>query len=136
MILTDTSAWVELDRATGSAVDLRLTEIIASNVGLVAVTEPVIAEVAIGARTDEREVQLRRLLARFHLLRFEISDFDAAAAIYRRCRRVGVSPRGLVDCMIAAVAWRHGATILAQDADLGRIATVVGIGMDPASPGA
>ncbi|HEV8116484.1 MAG TPA: PIN domain nuclease [Acidimicrobiales bacterium] len=136
MILADTSAWVELDRATGSAVDLRLTDLIASNAGLVAVTEPVIAEVAIGARTDEREVQLRRLLARFHLLRFEISDFDAAASIYRRCRKVGVSPRGLVDCMIAAVAWRHGATLLAQDVDLRRIAAVVGIDLDGALSGA
>jgi predicted nucleic acid-binding protein len=136
LILTDTSAWVELDRATGSAVDLRLTDLIASNAGLVAVTEPVIAEVAIGARTDEREVQLRRLLARFHLLRFEISDFDAASSIYRRCRRVGVSPRGLVDCMIAAVAWRHGATLLAQDVDLRRIAAVVGIDLEGASSGA
>ncbi len=136
MILTDSSAWVEFDRATGSAVHRRLADLIASNAGLVAVTEPVIAEVAIGARTDEREVQLRRLLARFHLLRFEISDFDAAASIYRRCRRLGVTPRGIIDCTIAAVAWRHGATILAQDADLRRIASVVGIELDAASAGA
>jgi len=136
LILTDTSAWVEFDRATGSAVHRRLAALIASNAGLVAVTEPVIAEVATGARTDEREVQLRRLLARFHLLRFEISDFYAAASIYRRCRKVGVTPRGLVDCMITAVAWRHGATLLAQDADLRRIAAVVGIDLDEASSGA
>ncbi len=136
MILTDTSAWVEFDRATGSAVHRRLAALIASNAGLVAVTEPVIAEVATGARTDEREVQLRRLLTRFHLLRFEISDFDAAATIYRRCRKVGVTPRGLVDCMIAAVAWRHGAALLAQDADLRRIAAVAGIDLDGASSGA
>ena len=31
MILVDTSAWVEYDRATGSAVDRRLTELIADD---------------------------------------------------------------------------------------------------------
>ena len=41
MILADTSAWVEFDRATGSAVDRRLTQLIAGD-SLVAVTEPVV----------------------------------------------------------------------------------------------
>jgi len=38
--------------------------------------------------------------------------------------------------MIAAVAWRRGATILAYDADLDRVARVIGIDVDPASHGA
>lgn len=44
-----------------------------------------------------------------------------------------VTPRGLLDCMIAAVAWRCGATLLAQDVDLQRVADVVGIAMDESS---
>lgn len=36
--------------------------------------------------------------------------------------------------MIAAVAWREGASLLAQDIDLVRIANVIGIELDPASP--
>ena len=104
MILADTSAWVEYDRATGSDVDNRLTQLIRRG-GPVAVTEPVVMEVAAGARTDAREVDLRRLLASFDLLPFDAAaDFDAAARIYRRCRRGGVTPRGMVDCMIASVA--------------------------------
>jgi predicted nucleic acid-binding protein len=59
-----------------------------------------------------------------------VVDFDAAARIYRACRRVGVTPRGMVDCMIAAVAARHGASLLAHDADLARIAGVLGIEVD------
>ncbi len=47
MILADTSAWVEYDRATGSAVDRRLTALI-RNEGPLAVTEPVIMEVVAG----------------------------------------------------------------------------------------
>ena len=135
MILVDTSAWVEYDRATDSAVDRRLTELINSD-GPVAVTEPVIMEVIAGARSDQRERDLRRLLLRFALLRFDLAaDFDAAARIYRRCRSVGVTPRGMVDCMIASVASRHQASLLARDADLNRVADVVGIDLDEASQG-
>ena len=130
MILADTSAWVEYDRATGSAVDLRLSELIATD-GPVAVTEPVIMEVLAGARSDAREADLRRLLLRFHLYRFDaVTDFEGAARIYRRCRQAGITPRGLVDCMIAAVARRHQATLLTRDADLNRVARVIGIELD------
>ena len=130
MILVDTSAWVEYDRATGSPVEQRLTTLISQD-GPVAVTEPVIMEVLAGARDDRRGRDLGRLLARFSLLRFDaVADFDAATRIYRRCRSAGITPRGMVDCMIAAVAWRHEASLLAQDADLRRVAEVMGIELD------
>jgi predicted nucleic acid-binding protein len=135
VILADSSAWVEYDRATGSAVDRRLTELIVAD-GPLAVTEPVMMEVLAGARSDAREADLRRLLLRFHLYRFDpAADFEGAAGIYRRCRQAGVTPRGLVDCMIAAVAWRHRARLLACDADLDRVARFIGIEVDePARP--
>ncbi|REJ85143.1 MAG: PIN domain nuclease [Acidobacteria bacterium] len=130
MILVDTSVWVEYDRATGSAEDRRLTRLIEED-GPVAVTEPVIMEVLSGARNQAREVDLRRLLLRFDLLRFEaVVDFDGAARIYRACRGRGVTPRGLIDCMISAVALRTGATLLALDSDLERVAGVVGVVLD------
>ena len=134
MILADTSAWVEYDRATGSAVHRRVAELIASD-GSLSVTEPVIMEVLAGARNDQRELDLRRLLLRFTLLRFDAAaDFDAAARIYRRCRGAGFTPRGMVDCMIAAVAWRSGASLLAQDVDVQRVGQIMGIELDQASP--
>ncbi len=133
MILADTSAWVEFDRATTSTVDRRMTALIAGD-GPLAVTEPVIMEVAAGARTIEREADLRRLLQRFELLGFDGAvDFDAAITIYRSFRQWGVTPRGLIDCMIASVAHRYHAMLLAADADLVRLAAIVGIDVDDAS---
>ena len=80
-------------------------------------------------------MDLRRLLSRFTLLRFDaVADFDAAARIYRRSGSVGFTPSGMVDCMIAAVAWGHGAALLAQDVDLQRLGLVIGIELDRASP--
>jgi predicted nucleic acid-binding protein len=133
VILADTSAWVEYDRATGSPSHRRLAELIEGD-GPIAVTEPVVMEVLAGARDERREVDLRRLLGRFELLSFDrASDFDGAMRIYRRCRTAGITPRGLLDCMIAAVAWREDAALLAHDADMDRVAGVIGIDLDDAS---
>lgn len=133
MILVDSSTWVEYDRATGSPPDRRLRGLIEAG-GPVAVTEPVVMEVLAGARDERREADLRRLLGRFELLSFDaVTDFDGAVTIYRRCRAAGVTARGMLDCMIAAVAWRTGATLLSHDADMDRVAGVVEIELDKAS---
>ena len=131
MILADTSAWVEFDRATGSSTHRRLRGLIADE-GPLAVTEPVVMEVLAGARDARRERELRALLLRFELLAFDpVADFDQAARIYRRCRASGVTRRGLLDCMIAAVALRVGASILSADADLHRVAAVIDLSVEP-----
>ena len=99
-----------------------------------AVTEPVVMKVVAGARTDARERDLRRMLQRFHLHPVDPApDFEAAARIYRQCRKNGITPRGLLDCLIIAVAWRNGATVLAYDIDLHRFAGIIGVEMDEAS---
>lgn len=135
MILADTSAWVEFDRRTGSPVDRALTMLIAQG-GPLAVTEPVVMEVLAGARSDSRAAELRRLLYSFALIPLDpVADFEAAASIYRSCRRSGVRPRGLLDCLIATVAWRAGASLLTTDADLERVAAVVGIDLHPLPTG-
>lgn len=133
MILADTSAWVEYDGATGSTADHRLAELIADG-GPLSVTEPVVMEVLAGARSEAREADLRRLLLSFGFAPFDaVTDFEAAARIYRRCRQAGVTPRGMVDCMIAAVAHRRGAALLSWDVDLERVAQVIGVELDEAS---
>ena len=133
MILVDTSAWVEYDRATGSTADRRIAELIAEE-GPLTFTEPVLMEVLAGARDDAREDNLRRMLLRFDLAPFDaVTDFDAATRIYRRCRQAGITPRGMVDCMIAAVAHRRALTLLAWDADMIRVAEVIGVDVDEGS---
>jgi predicted nucleic acid-binding protein len=133
MILADTSAWVEFDRATGSAVDQRVAELIRDG-GPLAVTQPVVMEVVAGARDRRRQEDLTHLLQRFPLRTFDSDvDFAAAARIYLDCRRVGITPRGLIDCMLVAVAWRHADAILSYDVDLDRVCSIMGVPLDPAS---
>jgi predicted nucleic acid-binding protein len=122
VILVDSSAWIELQRATGSPADARLTAAIEHDEPL-ATTGVVVLEVLAGARDERHARDLRRLLARCELLRLqEPSDHEAAAVLYRTCRRAGQTIRRLPDCLIAAVAIRAGAQLLHQDSDFDVIA--------------
>jgi predicted nucleic acid-binding protein len=117
VILADTSAWVEYLRATGSPVHLRLRELIDAE-GDLRTSEVVMMELLAGATTPEGVAQLRRLLGRFDVLPVEgLADHETAAELYRRCRAGGETVRKLTDCLIAAVAMRHGATVLHRDHD-------------------
>jgi predicted nucleic acid-binding protein len=130
VILADTSAWVEYLRATGSPIHQRLRQLIAED-GELVTTDVVVMEVLAGARTDERVRQLRRLLNRFDLLPVAgLADFEAAAGIYRRCRRAGETVRKLTDCLIAAVALRGDAELLHRDRDFEVIARHVALRID------
>jgi predicted nucleic acid-binding protein len=122
VILADTSAWVEYLRATGSPVHLRLRKLIADEGDLVT-TEVVMMELLAGETTPEGVARLRRLLGRFDLLAVEgLADYEAAAELHRRCRAGGETVRNLTDCLIAAVAVRHGAALLHRDQDFDVIA--------------
>jgi predicted nucleic acid-binding protein len=122
VILADTSAWVEYLRATGSPVHLYLRKLIADE-GELATTEVVTMELLAGATAPEGVTQLRRLLGRFEVLPVEgLADYEAAADLYRRCRAGGETVRSLTDCLIAAVAVRHEATVLHRDHDFEVIA--------------
>lgn len=93
-------------------------------------------ELLAGARDDRRERDLVRLLDRFELLRFRPGGaLRRAVRIYRSCRRVGVTPRGLIDCMIMAVAVGSGVPLLAHDRDFAQVAQVIDLRLDAGSLG-
>ena len=122
MILADTSAWVELDRATGSPAHLRLRQALEGDEPL-ATTGLVVLELLAGARDERHAADLRRLLARCSFLALdEPGDHESAAALYRACRRGGTTVRRIPDCVIAVVAMRTGTALLHRDADYDRIA--------------
>ena len=122
MILVDTSAWVEFDRASGGPVHLRLRRALERDEPL-ATTGTVLLELLAGARDETHVTELKALLARCSFLTaVEPMDDETAAAIYRACRRAGETVRRVQDCLIAAVAIRTGAELLHRDADFDVIA--------------
>ena len=126
MMLVDSSAWVEYDRATGSPTDELLHQLIAAGGEAIVVTEPVLMEVLAGAADETHRAQLQRLLTSFGWAPIDaVADFEGAATIYRACRNQGVTPRGLIDCVIANVAMRTGHRLLAADRDFTEMARIL-----------
>jgi hypothetical protein len=122
VILVDTSAWVEYLRATGSPIDLRLQAAIVADEPL-ATTGLVVLELLAGARDERHADDIRRLLDRCRFLSLEEpSDHEAAASLFRACRREGATVRRLPDCLIATVAMRAQAALLHDNADFDAIA--------------
>ena len=79
-------------------------------------------EILAGARDEAHLRSLQRLLARATEIRMQTTDYDDAAALYRRCRMQGETVRKLIDCLIAAAAIRADTPILHSDADFDVIA--------------
>jgi predicted nucleic acid-binding protein len=122
VILVDSSAWVEYLRGTGSSVHRRMRALLESEQRL-ASTEVVVMEVLAGARDDSHWERLRRLLFSCEFLPLAgLSDYEDAAALYRRCRLAGKTLRSLTDCLIAVVAIRAGAELIHADRDFDTIA--------------
>jgi predicted nucleic acid-binding protein len=122
VILVDSSAWVEFLRGTGSPIHLRLRSALLEEVEL-ACTDVIVMEILAGARDEADRERLRRLLFGLEFLPVEgPTDYEHAADLYRLCRKEGEKPRGLSDCLIAAVAIRHGAELLCADTDFHTVA--------------
>ena len=75
-------------------------------------------ELLAGTRSAADRSKLRaRLIGLPRLTVRGLADFESAAELYRTCRGRGGTVRKLIDCLIAAVAIREGATVLHNDRD-------------------
>jgi len=117
VILVDTSAWIELLRASGHPAHLTLKHHLERRSPL-ATSEPIVMELLAGTRSPGELTRLRsRLLVLPRVSVQGLADFETAAGLYRTCRRRGATVRKLIDCLIAAVAIRDDASVLHNDRD-------------------
>jgi predicted nucleic acid-binding protein len=130
VIAVDTSAWIELFRATGSPIHRTLKRLIEKDAEL-AVTEVVVMEVLSGARSPAHLNDLRNGLLAFPILPLNgLAGFEEAAALYRACLRAGDTvPHP--DCLIAAPAIRTGASVLSADRDFETLARHSALRLEP-----
>jgi len=125
MILIDTSAWIEYFRATGSPAAIEVRRLLSSEAEPIVMCEPVAMEILAGAAEEDRYAKLERLVNGLPSLKIDDAlDFRSAAVIYRSARRVGQTIRSINDCLIAAIALRHGARVIHRDADFEVIAAI------------
>lgn len=132
MILIDTSAWIEYFRATGSAAASEVRRLVGVETDQVAMCEPIAMELLAGATDDSTHAKLEQLVNGLPSLSVDTAvDFRSAAAIYRAARKSGRTIRSITDCLIAAIAIRHGARVVHQDADFDVIAAIANLDAAP-----
>jgi predicted nucleic acid-binding protein len=124
-MIADSSAWIELLRGTGSAIDLRLQRAMRTGETLL-MPEVVYREVLQGAASPQQFVTLQTRLD-------PVATFDPedalelareAALLYARCRWQGVTIRSPNDCLIAACAIESGEPLLHADRDFVTLARI------------
>lgn len=90
-------------------------------------------ELLAGARGDSSLRYIQRILAGVTVIQTLPTDYDAAAELYRHCRRQGETVRKLMDCLIAAVAIRAGVPVLHNDRDFSVLARHTELQVDAAA---
>lgn len=124
-VLVDTSVWVDYLRGDDTRATAGLRETLRDRRESVCMAEPVAMELLAGATDEAMLARLERLANGLPGLTVDPAlDFRSAAAVYRGCRRAGRTVRNLTDCLIAALAIRHGVSLLHKDADYDAIAAV------------
>lgn len=123
--LVDTSVWIEFLRGT----ETPATTYLRDTVGIdVRTSEPILLELMAGARPGRRAAAIERLLLSQSWLGVEPAlDYRGAVDVFHAARATGRQPRSLQDCVIAAVALRHGVAVAHRDADYEHIAEATGL---------
>lgn len=126
MFLVDTSVWIGYLRQSYRQPVSWFEEILERDL-LFGLTGAIYQEVLQGADSEASYEKLRRFLGtqRFYHPADPVASYDAAAAIYFRCRRAGVTVRSTIDCWIAQIAIENNLLLLHDDRDFDFIASVV-----------
>jgi hypothetical protein len=116
MVIVDTSVLIDYlaDRVT-PATEWLERQIDIQRIGI---TTLVLAEVLQGIRADDQFVETLRVLKRFAV--FETSGVDlalASARNYRTLRRMGITVRSTIDCIIATFCIEEEHSLLHNDRD-------------------
>jgi predicted nucleic acid-binding protein len=121
VVLVDTSVWIEVFR---KSTRLRLESLI--DFDDIVTCLPVVQEILQGFESEPAFLRARAAMLAFpgveSPLRGEV--YAEAVDLYRAGRRLGLTIRSGVDCLIAACALRHQLVVLHCDRDYDAIARV------------
>jgi hypothetical protein len=119
--LVDTSVWIEVFRR---ARPLDLEAFV--DLDEVATCLPVVQEVLQGFALERAYRTARESMLALPCVESPLSEgvFLEAVALYRSARRVGITLRSSVDCLVAACALRNDLEVLHRDRDYAAIAEI------------
>lgn len=126
MLLIDTSIWIDYLRGRENRAATRFAEVLERGYPY-GITSVIYQEVLQGAASSEDFDRLDEYLStqRFYQPRDLIVSYRAAASLFFRCRREGITVRSTIDCLIAQVAIEHELLLLHNDRDFDQIARVI-----------
>lgn len=125
-MLIDTSAWIDYLRGASTEVARSVETILGDEVPFW-ITGVIYQEILQGADSPESQ---ERLAEYFGTQRFvhpldPVASYAQAAALYGRCRRMGITVRSTIDCLIAQIAIEHDLALLHDDRDFSNLARAV-----------
>lgn len=127
MILVDTSVWIDFLRGLNSPQRRTLHRLIEDEEDI-SITEIILTEILQGIKDDKDLKAVQGYLLEFPIYRPKgIETYLRAAQIYRECRKRGKTIRKTVDCIIAAICFENGLTLLHKDSDFDLIAVCTGL---------
>jgi hypothetical protein len=128
VLLVDTSVWIEVFKK-----DSRVNLEAIAPFDEIALCLPIFQEVLQGFREEHAFRTARAALTAFPMVESPLSVevFEEAAQLYRKARRVGLTVRSSVDCLIAACALRHDLTVVHVDRDYAALARIAPLNQRP-----
>jgi len=126
MLLVDSSVWIDYFRGASTSQTDYLNAALTQREILVG--DIILAEVLQGFRSDADFEAARRTLGKFRQAR--MLDFDLAlqsARYYRTLRKLGITVRKTIDCLIATYAIAGGHDLLHNDGDFDPFETHLGL---------
>jgi predicted nucleic acid-binding protein len=127
LILIDASAFIEFLNRTGNREDTLVEQLIINNEDIV-IADITLTEILQGIKPDLEYREVKASLLTFPILSLKSPDsYIAAADLYRKCRKRGLTIRSTIDILIAQIALEYGATLLHNDRDFEAIAQVCDI---------
>lgn len=121
MILVDSSVWIAV---FSKRPPFHLEDLV--DINEIVTCLPIVQEVLQGIDDDDKFEEMRDALYDLRAIEDPLTGelFHEAILLYRAARKEGVTVRSSVDCLIAACAIRHGATVLHRDRDFDHLARI------------
>jgi len=125
MILIDSSIWIPFFNGQKN-LQVEVMKTLIANDEDVCLSVHILMEILQGFRSDKDFQQVHGYLQMFPTIDMGgISSYVAAAQIYRRCRKKGITIRRGLDCMIAQTSIENDLVLFHADGDFDRIASVI-----------
>lgn len=128
MVLVDTSVMIDYLKGTENEPAGIFQYVLNNNIPF-GINSFIFQEVLQGVKSERDFVTVKKYLEtqKFYVLKDIKESYAAAARIYYKCRRKGITINSTIDCLIAQTAIENSLFLLHNDSDFDRMHKIVGL---------